>query len=261
MPVRAAIIWTLLWAVAAALFGYGIWYYAGPIKAAEFFTVYTIEKLLSFDNLFVFLLVFEYFKVGAKDRRRVLNYGLAGAFIFRAIFIFLGISLVEQFNWLLYILAAFLIYSSYGVAFGGGEDEIESSRIIKFTTALSLPPILIWIIAVEITDIIFAIDSIPASLAVSQDIFIIYSANVFAILGLRSLYFVIQYLYEFIPRLKYGIALTLVFMGLKMLLPLADIHIPSIASLLTVLSILSANCLIVFCARNQTNNPMQEKPV
>lgn len=247
MGVNKALCWTLFWFVTAAIFNAGIYYFCGAAKAAEFATAYTIEKLLSFDNLFVFLLIFNHFKVSEKDRRKVLNYGIAGAAILRALFIGFGVAVVSQSQWLLYIMGAFLLYSSWGVAFKSDDDsDIGESKIIKLAQSLSIKPLLVWIVAIELSDIIFAIDSIPAALAVSQDIFIIYSANIFAILGLRSLFFVIQYLYDYIPQLKYGIALILAFIGVKMLLPLVNIHIQSLHSLMVVVAVLVINVLVVF---------------
>lgn len=247
MGVNKAIGWTLFWVVTAAIFNTGIYYFYGAAKAVEFATAYMIEKLLSFDNLFVFLLIFNHFKVSEKDRRKVLNYGLAGAAVLRALFIGFGITIVSQFQWLLYGMGAVLLYSAWGVAFKSDDnDNIGESRIVKLAQSFSIKPLLVWIIAIELSDIVFAIDSIPAALAISQDMFIIYIANIFAILGLRSLFFVIQYLYDYIPQLKYGIALILAFIGVKMLLPLVDIHIESLHSLMAVVAILATNILIVF---------------
>lgn len=245
MSLQRAIGWTLFWILSAAIFNGGVYYFYGAEKAAEFATAYTIEKLLSFDNLFVFLLIFNYFKVPESDRRKVLNYGIAGAIILRAIFIGLGVAVVSQFHWLLYVMGAILLYSAWGIGFSDDDDDISDSKVIKWANSLNIKPLFVWIIAIELSDIVFAIDSIPAALAISQDMFIIYTSNIFAILGLRSLFFVIQYLYDYIPQLKYGIALILAFIGVKMLLPLVDMHVESTHSLIVVFSILVTNILIV----------------
>ncbi len=246
MTPRKSIYWTLFWFLSAVLFDIGIYYNSGATKASEFMNVYFVEKLLSFDNLFVFLLIFAHFNVPDNKRRKVLNYGLFGAIIFRAIFISSGIAVVQQFGWVLYILGAALLYSAWGVAFSNEEDDnISESKIIRFASSLSVAPILIWILAIELSDIAFAIDSIPAALSISQDLFIVYSANIFAILGLRSFYFLIQSVYGFLPQLKYGIALILSFIGVKMFLPLVDLHIDPISSLIVVLTILIGNISLV----------------
>lgn len=246
MGLVKAITWTVIWIVAAMLFNVGIYHIYGIEKASEFANVYIIEKLLSFDNLFVFLLVFNHFAVPQKDRRKVLNWGFGGAVALRALFIGLGVTFVSQFHWLLYVMGGVLIYSAYGVVFGGDDEtNISESRVIKFAKSLSIRPIFVWIAAIELSDIVFAIDSIPAALAISQDAFIIYTANIFAILGLRSLFFVMQYLYDYIPQLKYGIAVILAFIGVKMLLPLVGTSIDSSLSLVVVMGILIANILLI----------------
>lgn len=247
MTPKKAIFWTLFWILAACIFNAGACHFLGGNKASEFANVYIVEKLLSFDNLFVFLLIFNYFKVPDKDRRKVLNYGLLGAAIFRAIAIGLGITIVQSFHWLLYCLGGLLIYSAWSVAFCEDDEEnISESRIIKFAKSFSISPFLIWIVAIELSDIAFAIDSIPASLSISQDVFVVYAANIFAILGLRSFYFAIQAIYGILPQLKYGIGLILAFIGAKMFLPLADVQISSMHSLMAVISILIINSLVIF---------------
>lgn len=245
MPIRNALLWTLFWVVSSIVFGVGVYYVKGLEAATQFASVYIVEKLLSFDNLFVFLLIFNHFNVPNKDRRKVLNYGIAGAIILRAVFIGFGVAVVSNFAWVLYILGVVLFYSAWGVAFSGEDEGVEDSKIINFAKAFSVKPLFVWIVAIELSDIVFAIDSIPAALSISQDMFIIFSANICAILGLRSLFFVIQYLYDYIPQLKYGIALILAFIGAKMLLPLIDIHVESALSLLIVVFILVMNVAII----------------
>lgn len=250
MSLQKAISWTILWVIVAIFFNIGIYHFYGAEKASQFANVYIIEKLLSFDNLFVFLLIFNYFKVPERERRRVLNYGICGAIILRAIFIGFGIVVVNQFHGLLYGMGILLLYSAWGVAFcDEEEDKVSTSRVVRFAQSLSISPFFIWCIAIELSDIVFAIDSMPASLSISQDMLIVYMANIFAILGLRSLFFVIQYLYDYIPQLKYGIAIVLAFIGIKMLMPMMDIHIESIISLIIVISILVLNVLIIIATK------------
>lgn len=245
MPVRNALLWTLFWVVSAIAFGVGVYYAKGAEAATQFASVYVVEKLLSFDNLFVFLLIFNHFNVPNKDRRKVLNYGIAGAVILRAIFIGFGIAVISNFTWVLYVLGVALLYSAWGVAFGGEDDGVEDSKIVNFAKTFSVKPLFVWIVAIELSDIVFAIDSIPAALSISQDMFIVYSANIFAIMGLRSLFFVVQHTYDYVPQLKYGIALILVFIGVKMLLPLIDVHVDSVMSLLIVVFILVMNVIVI----------------
>ncbi len=246
MTTKKALFWTLFWVFNAVCFNLGIYIIDGPERASQFTNVYLVEKLLSFDNLFVFLLIFTHFNVPEDQRRKVLNYGLAGAFILRGIAIVCGVEIVQQFNWILYILGAVLLYSAWGVAFSDEEeDNIGESRIIKFAQSFSVKPLIIWIIAVELSDLVFAVDSIPAALSISQDLFVVYTANIFAILGLRSFYFLIQAVYSYLPQLKYGIALILAFIGVKMFLPLVGLHIESTNSLMIVVAILVANITII----------------
>ncbi len=247
MTPKKSLQWTLFWVLSAILFAIGIFHLEGAEKASEFINVFMVEKLLSFDNLMVFLLIFTYFKVPDKDRRRVLNWGLIGAAVLRAICITGGIAMVQHFTWILYGLGGLLIYSAYGMAFGAedGEEDVENSLIIRFTSNLHIPVFFVWVLSIELSDIAFAIDSIPAGLSISQDLFIVYAANVFAILGLRSFYFAIQALYGYLPGLKYGVSLVLAFIGVKMFLPLAGYHMNSGLSLAIVVGILTVNVLVI----------------
>lgn len=246
MTSEKALKWTILWVFNALCFGIGIYLYSGIEKASMFMNVYLVEKLLSFDNLFIFLLIFNYFKVPSEERRDVLNYGIVGALILRLICITSGIELIEHLKWVLYCLGGLLIYSAWGVAFkGDDENDMEESRIIRFAKSFNLPHLFIWIIAIELSDIMFAIDSIPVGLSISQDIFIVYSANIFAILGLRSLYFFIESIYVLLPQLKYGIALILLFIGIKMFLPLIKLYISPGMSLGIIIAILIGNIIYI----------------
>lgn len=260
MTPKKALQWSFFWLLAACLFGLGIYYIQGINKASEFANVYIVEKLLSFDNLFVFLLIFNYFKVPDPHRRKVLNYGLAGAVVLRALFIGCGVEIVQNFNWILYGLGVLLIYSAYGVAFAGDDaDDVSESKIIRFAKSFNIPAMGVWIIAVELSDIAFAIDSIPAALSISQDAFIVYSANIFAILGLRSFYFVIQSMYTILPQLKYGIGIILAFIGIKMLLPLVGVHVEPTQSLLFVVSILFINILAIIIRLKNSRKLMTQE--
>lgn len=214
----------------------------GAMKAAEFGNAYIIEKLLSFDNLFVFSIIFEYFKVD--NQRKILNWGICGAIVLRAICIFSGMELINSFHWLLYVLGAVLVYSSYGIFFtGDGEDDIEDSSVIKFCKFVGCNKFLMCLIAIELSDVIFAMDSIPAVLAITNDSFIAYSSNIFAILGLRSLYFVMKGISGFMEKMNYGIGIVLFFIGAKMLLT-DFIHIMPILSMTIIIGILGTNAAL-----------------
>jgi tellurite resistance protein TerC len=261
MSVREASAWTAGWIVVALLFGAGVAWYFGRRPAVEYFTGYVIEYALSVDNLFVFILIFKTFGVPPTYQRRVLLWGILGAMILRAAFILAGAALISRFEWLLYVFGAFLIYTG-GKILAGHDVETHPERnpvlklfgkvfpivrhfgdgkfIVKhrgrwYATAL-LPVLLV----VEATDVVFAVDSIPAIFAVTRDPFIIFSSNVFAILGLRALYFVLKSMMDAFRFLKVGLGLVLVFVGSKMCVE-KWVHVPAEISLLVVVALLGAS--------------------
>jgi tellurite resistance protein TerC len=261
---REALTWTIVWVSLAMLFNLGVWYFMGPAKALEFLTGYIIEESLSVDNLFVFIMIFSYFRVPRAHQPRVLKWGIIGALVMRAIFIVLGIELIERFHWMVYIFGAILIYTGYKMAFGG-DDKIEPEKnplvrlvrrfmpitkrmvgdrfFIKRRGILAATPLFLTLIVVESSDLIFAVDSIPAVLAVTRDPFIVYSSNVFAIMGLRSLYYLLAHVMEMFAYLKLGVSFILAFVGAKMLL--ADvIEIPLIFSLGMIIGTLTISILV-----------------
>lgn len=236
---KEAITWSAVWIALALIFNVGVWHYFGEVKAIEFLTGYLVEKSLSVDNIFVFVLIFSAFQVPAQYQHRVLFWGVLGALIMRAIFIFAGISLITKFHWIIYVFGAFLIYTGYKIARDEGTKiNISESPVLKFirkyipvTNEFSGPkflikqnskwhatPLLLVLVLVETTDLIFAVDSIPAILAITSDPFIVYTSNVFAILGLRSLYFALAGSLKYFTYLHYGLAAILVFVGIKMLI-------------------------------------------
>lgn len=219
-PLKRAIWTSLLWIGLALVFNYGIYVYLGKEAALNFLAGYLIEKSLSVDNLFIFLLLFKYFQTPPQLQHQALFWGVLGAIIMRGIFIFCGVALVQSFHWILYLLGIFLIYS--GIKMGFSKKEIsapENNPLIKFLKKrMNLSPFFIMLITIELTDLIFAIDSIPAVMGITQDPFIIYTSNIFAILGLRSLYFVLAGVMPLFHYLHYGLAFILVFIGAKMLL-------------------------------------------
>lgn len=263
IKMKEALLWTSFWVTLAVLFGGGVYYFYDHIKAMEFFTAYLIEYSLSIDNLFVFMLIFRYFGVPHAYEHKALFWGILLALITRAVFIFVGVALINLFGWVMYIFGAFLIYTGIKMAlnkqtevhpdknialkllrkmmpvsqeFSGAKFFIVK-RGIRFAT-----PMLAVLLALETTDILFAVDSIPAVLAISKDPFIIYTSNVFAILGLRSLFFAISGLMKLFHLLHYGLAAILSFVGIKMLIE-DFFHVPVTASLLVIASILAASIL------------------
>lgn len=236
---KEAILWSGIWIALALLFNWFIWYSFGKVKAIEFLTGYIIEKSLSIDNIFVFVLIFTAFQVPAANQHKVLFWGILGALVMRALFIFAGVSLIEKFHWIIYIFGAFLVYTGYKIARDKGTKiNIENNsflnfirKVIPFTAdyhqarffvkqnnRLIATPLFLVLILVEGTDLIFAVDSIPAILAITSDPFIVYTSNVFAILGLRSLYFALAGSLKYFTYLHYGLASILAFVGIKMLI-------------------------------------------
>jgi tellurite resistance protein TerC len=262
--VKESLAWTAFWIVLAILFDAGLYVWAGPDRALEFLTGYLIEKALSVDNIFVFLLIFSYFGVSAVYQHKVLFWGILGALIMRGAFIFGGIALIERFNWITYILGLFLIVS--GIKLGlQGKKEVHPERnpvlrllrrflpltegngdgrfFLREGGRLFVTPLLVVLVAIETTDVIFASDSIPAILAITLDSFIVYTSNVFAILGLRMLYFALAGIMPHFHLLHYGLAIILIFVGIKMLV--VDFYsIPVEAALGAVVGILVASVVV-----------------
>ncbi len=266
---REAIGWTLVWIALAALFAI-LLYHHGQTMAADtalsngelslqFITGYVIELSLSVDNLFVFLLLFRFFHVPGELQRRVLTWGIIGALLMRAVFIFAGVALIKRFEWISYIFGAFLIYAGIRLLFDSGDAAPKENVIIRlfrrmvpvtsefdgkrfFTVKNGLryaTPLAVVLLMVETTDVLFAVDSIPAVLAISRDAFIVFTSNVFAILGLRSMYFALAGLMDIFHLLHYGLSVVLVFIGVKMLAA-HYFEIPIVLSLGIVIGVLAA---------------------
>ena len=254
---REALAWSVAWIALAAIFAVVVFFWHGRTPALEFVTGYVIELSLSVDNLFVFLLIFRFFQVPAIHQHKVLFWGILGALIMRAIFIAAGVSLIERFHWIIYVFGAFLIYSGIKLFFQK-EAEIHPEknpvlrlfrRMVPVTEdyvgdkffvrnpGLYATPLFVVLLVVETTDLLFAVDSIPAILAITRDAFIVYTSNVFAILGLRSMYFALAGMMEMFRYLHYGLSLVLVFVGAKMLLS-HYLEIPTPVALATVASVL-----------------------
>ena len=247
VKVKEALTWSAIWILLALIFAGGIYYWMGTQKSLEFLTGYIVEKALSIDNLFVFIMLFTFFNVAPKLQHRVLFWGVFGAIVLRAIFIFSGVALINQFHWIIYVFGAFLVYTGIKMIFDESEKEIHPDKnpLVKgikrflpvtsddehgsffrqLNSKLYITPLFILLVLIEFSDLIFAVDSIPAILSISQDTFIVYTSNIFAILGLRSLYFAVSEVMGLFRFLKYALAGILAFVGIKMLI--SDLfHIP-----------------------------------
>lgn len=256
---REAATWSAVWVTLAMIFAGLVFYYQGSNRGLEFLTGYLIELSLSVDNLFVFLLIFSYFKVPAKYQHRVLFWGVMGALVMRLTMIFIGAVLINRFHWIIYIFGAFLVYTGIKM-FKQEELDIqpEDNPLVRLVTRyipitrhyveqkfftrvdgkLTGTLLLLVLVIVEVTDLVFAVDSIPAIFAITTNTFIVYTSNVFAILGLRSMYFLLAGVVEKFQYLKMGLAIVLTFIGMKMLVVALGVHIPIWFSLIFVAVVL-----------------------
>ena len=236
---KEGLVWSGIWVAVALLFNAFVYFWRGPDPALEFLSGYLIERALSIDNIFVFLLIFSYFAVSAQYQHRVLFWGIIGALVMRGLFIATGITLIEKFHWTIYVFGAFLVFTGIKMAVQKDNevhpernplirlvrrylpvlDHFEGGKFLtKSKGRLVATPLFVVLLVVEISDVLFAVDSIPAILSITTDPFIVYSSNVFAILGLRALYFAIAGLMPLFHYLHYGLSAVLVFIGAKMLL-------------------------------------------
>lgn len=273
---REALTWTVVWISLAMIFNFGVYHYLGRTKALEFFTGYVIEKSLSVDNLFVFIMIFSYFNIPRLYQPKILKWGIIGALVLRAVFIFAGIELLEAFHWMIYIFGGILIVTGIKMAFGGEEKlEPEKNLLVKlvrryvpitkrlhgsrfFINRLGVratTPLFLALLLVEWSDVIFALDSLPAVFAVTRDPFIVYTSNVFAILGLRALFFLLSRVMGMFTYLKLGISFVLAFVGVKMLLADTRFEIPVQFSLGVIFGVLliSITISILMDKRNGKN--------
>jgi tellurite resistance protein TerC len=272
---REALSWSLVWVALALIFNAGVWWYFGSQKGIEFLTGYLIEKSLSVDNIFVFVVIFAALRIPAEYQHRVLFWGILSALVMRAIMIFAGAAMIARFHWLIYIFGAFLVITGIKLFLQRGkESNPEDSwamrlvrRVIPSTDTLDgshfftrvdgrtlATPLFMALILVEITDVIFAVDSIPAIFAITLDPFIVFTSNIFAILGLRSLYFLLADLVDKFRYLKVGLAAVLVFVGVKMMI--VDIYkIPALASLAVVSAMLAVSVAASLLAARRTAPP------
>ncbi len=266
VKMKEALVWCSVWFTLAMTFNGIVWYWRGPQLGQEFLAAYLIELCLSIDNVFVFILIFAYFKVPAKWQHRVLFWGIIGAVVMRAVFILVGVSVIQRFHWVLYIFGAFLLYTGIKMALPS-KSEVDVNpehnplvRLFKrfypvaprnehghfFTRhegRRMATPLFIVLLVVETTDVVFALDSIPAVLAITKDGFIALTSNIFAILGLRSLYFALNGVMQLFRYLKIGLAMILCFIGVKMLIE-HWFRIPIQVSLGVIASVLTMSILL-----------------
>jgi len=261
---REAAVWVAIWMSLATAFGFWTWYEAGAERGLEFFAGYLIEQALSVDNIFVFIIIFKYFGTPPEYRHRVLFWGILGAVLLRGLFVILGVALISQFRWILYVFGLFLVYTGIKIL-RHSEMEMDPAQnpairflqrhlrivnhhegqkfLVRQDGKLWATPLLVVLLVIEATDVVFAVDSIPAIFGVTDDPFIIFTSNIFAVLGLRALYFVLHGLMNKFDFLHYGLGLVLAFVGMKMLLS-QWVHIPIEWSLGVIVALLGGSILI-----------------
>lgn len=282
--------WLYFWILMSCLFGVGIYFWQGPSQAIDYFSGYLIELSLSVDNLFVFLLIFISFGINEHAQHKVLNYGIAGTIVLRFLFIFVGISLINMFEWLLWAFGALLVIS--GIRMFRKDDDEDDPRdgVIYKMIAKFLPmsadfegekfmvdndgtnydkssllskrakklctPLMVVMVLLLFSDIIFAIDSVPAVISMTRDLFIVYTSNMFAVMGLRQMFFVLEHMHERFQYVKYGVAVILMFTGVKMLLDIFDIHIHNLISIAVILILLIASIVasVIVSSRTKTED-------
>lgn len=281
VSVKEAAIWSLVWVSLALLFNVGLWWYLhGNVepeiadrKALEFLTGYLLEKSLSIDNIFIFLLIFSSFQVSAEYQRRVLIYGVLGAIVLRAIMILAGAWVVREFSWVLYIFGVFLVITGVRMLImAEQEPDLEKNPVLRFARrhlriieedhgekflvtkngVRYFTPLFLVLVLIEVTDLVFAVDSIPAIFAITTDPFIVFTSNIFAIMGLRALYFLLADVADRFHLLKYGLAMVLTFIGAKMLIA-PWYHVPVQASLAIVATLISASIVASLIVTRKTN--------
>ena len=260
---REALSWSVVWVGLAVLFGVGVWVLSGADKALEYFSAYVVEKTLSVDNVFVFAVIFGSLAIPAVHQHRVLFWGILTALVLRAVMIVAGAALLERFHWLIYVFGAFLVLTGVKLLLRRGDHDPSASfafravkRLVptsprldgqKFFTKVDgrrlATPLFAALLLVEVTDVIFALDSIPAVLAISRDPFIVFTSNVFAILGLRSLYFLLSGVMTKVPGLDVGLAVVLLFVGSKMA-AVDVVKVPTALSFGVILAILATSVLV-----------------
>jgi len=282
--------WFYFWILMACLFGVVIYLWQGASQAIDYFSGYLIELSLSVDNLFVFLLIFISFGINEHAQHKVLNYGIAGTIVLRFLFIFVGISLINMFEWLLWVFGALLVISGIRMFRKDDDDDDPRDGVIYKIIAKFLPmsadfegekfivdndgtnydkssllskrakklctPLMVVMVLLLFSDIIFAIDSVPAVISMTRDLFIVYTSNMFAVMGLRQMFFVLEHMHERFQYVKYGVAVILMFTGVKMLLDIFDLHIHNLISIAVILILLIASIIasVIVSSRTKTED-------
>jgi tellurite resistance protein TerC len=275
ISVREAAIWSSIWVTLALLFNAGIYHFEGTGPALEFLTGYVIEKSLAIDNLFVFAVIFSYFSVPERLQYRVLHYGVLGALVMRGLFIGLGAFAVQRWHFVLYVFGAFLVITGLRFALRkevisepGNNRVVRAVRrmmplteswegdrfLVRKNGQLFATPLFLVLLVIEATDLVFAVDSIPAIFAVTRDPYLVYTSNVFAILGLRAMYFLLAHVVQRFVYLRFGLAFVLVFIGIKMLLD-GVIEIPTVASLVIVATVILMSIVLSLLRRPVPPSP------
>ncbi len=274
ITLKSSLKWSGIWILTALLFNVFIYFYLedGHKKALEFITGYLVEYSLSVDNLFVFLLIFRVMKVSSENQPQILKWGIISAIIFRIAFIFLGVGLIKLFHPVIYFFALILLYAAYKMAFGGDyEVKPEGNPLVKFAekyfkldsgdngrkffikkkNKIYMTNLFLTLLIIESTDIVFAVDSIPAIIAITRDEFIIISSNIFAILGLRALYFSLAGIVNLFAYLKYGVAIVLFYVGIKMII--SDFYeIPTVISFCVIIACLGGSVVLSILKRKSS---------
>jgi tellurite resistance protein TerC len=264
---KSALYQSIFWVTISALFGYFIYIYdeSGTVGAVQYFSAYLTEKALSVDNIFVILLILKYFQVDETYYHKILFWGILGAIVMRAVFIFVGAYLIHKFHWILYIFGVFLIYSGIRIYFEDGDEKIEPEKnpVLKFckkylplTTdthdgkflvfekgKLFFTPLFLVIVLIETTDLIFAVDSIPAAFAITQNEFLIYTSNIFAVMGLRAMFFLLSGIIDKFYLLQKGLSIILFFIGAKMILEIFQININVYLSFSVIIATLTLSII------------------
>jgi tellurite resistance protein TerC len=279
VTLKESMIWTGVWVALALVFNIGVWHLAGSQKGLEFFTGYVIEKSLSVDNVFVFALLFSYFAVPREFQHKVLFWGIIGALVLRSVMILFGAILITKFTWIIYVFGAFLVVTGIRMLVNR-EEELHPERnpivrwfkrlmpvtsdyrgdrfFVRENGVLMATPLFVVLLLIEFSDVIFAVDSIPAVFAVTADPFIVYTSNVFAILGLRSLYFALSGVMHKFHYLKIGLGVVLVFVGVKMLLSHSVYKIDTIVSLGVIIAVLTLSVVWSLLRPVSTTEPVSK---
>lgn len=264
---KSALYQSILWVCISTLFGFFIYKYdeSGAVGAVEYFSAYLTEYALSVDNIFVILLILKYFKVKEEYYHKTLFWGILGALVFRGIFIFVGAFLIHQFHWILYIFGVFLLYSGIRIYFEDGDEKIEPEKnpimrfcrkflpmsksdhggnfVVRESGKLMFTPLFLVIVLIETTDLIFAVDSIPAAFAITQNEFLIYTSNIFAVMGLRAMFFLLAGIIDKFYLLQKGLSIILFFIGAKMLLEIFGIEVGVYTSFSVIIATLTLSII------------------